>query len=123
MNISFRHTVDQVLKGEKTVTRRVWCTKTARCFKAGSTHEAWSALTWVVGAQRVALIEATADAYQERLGDITREDVVAEGFPEMSVSEFVAMYCRLFKVTPDDRVWVARFKVTHRFTGRGQVRP
>jgi hypothetical protein len=33
----------------------------------------------------------------ERLIDITQEDLIAEGFPEMTVAEFVKMFCASHK--------------------------
>lgn len=39
--------------------------------------------------------------HRERLGDITLEEVCREGFPEMSPSDFVALYCSPSKPDPD----------------------
>ena len=120
MIISFRHTVNALLKGQKTVTRRMWADRTARCYKVRTWHDAWSALPWIAGAQRVGIIEATQDAYREALGDITLAEVVAEGFPQMSVEDFLAMYCRIFKAQPETILWVARFRLVERCVGRRQ---
>lgn len=47
---------------------------------------------------------------RERLDAITPEDVVAEGFPEMSPSGFVQMFCRHMKCDPGIVVTRVEFK-------------
>lgn len=37
------------------------------------------------------------DSTLEHLDEITPEDVVREGFPEMSCAEFIALFCRTHK--------------------------
>lgn len=52
-------------------------------------------------------------AIPQRLGDITQEDVVLEGFPEMTPDQFVEMFCNAHasrKVTGDTVVNRIQFK-------------
>jgi hypothetical protein len=46
------------------------------------------------------LIEIVSN-FPEPLNIITQEEVVLEGFPDLSPDEFVAMFCRHMKVTHD----------------------
>lgn len=41
---------------------------------------------------------------QERLDAITEQEVVKEGFPEMSPTQFIEMYCNANKCKPDQQV-------------------
>lgn len=106
MIISFALTEQELLAGKKTVTRRRWKPVTAAKFKAGTTHQAWSNLPYVAGARKLGTIRATSDAYQERLGDISAADLLAEGGMCATVEEF----CQLFGGDPDEIIWVARFE-------------
>lgn len=107
MIISFALTEKELLAGLKTVTRRRWKPVTAAKFKAGTIHQAWSRVPFVPGARRLGTIRATADAYQERLGNITHADLRAEGGMCRTVDEFLA----LFDGDPNELIWVARFEV------------
>ena len=44
------------------------------------------------------------NARRERLNEITAEDVVAEGFPELSRRQFIDMFCKNMKCRPTDYV-------------------
>ena len=79
--ISFMLTQDQVLDGTKTQTRR---------------------LGW--GLIRVKRVR------RERLDKITKADVVAEGFPDMSPAEFVAFFVKANKCRPETIVTVIDFE-------------
>jgi hypothetical protein len=46
----------------------------------------------------------------EQLNTITKEDVVREGFPEMTPAEFVAMFCRHSQCDPSREITVIAFK-------------
>ena len=91
----------------KTVTRRRWAARTARQFRAGTIHQAWSKVPFARGARKLGTIRATADAYQERLGDMPTADLAAEGGMCATIPEFIL----LIEGTPDELVWVARFEV------------
>lgn len=43
-------------------------------------------------------------ARTERLCDITRADVALEGFPEMSLADFVGMFCQHHGIDPSEPV-------------------
>jgi len=59
--------------------------------------------------QRIGEIEIV-DVRPERLGDITRKDVIREGFPEMTPAEFVDFFCRFNRCTPDTVVTRIEFR-------------
>lgn len=107
MIISFAFTEKEFLAGLKTVTRRRWKPRTAKQFRAGSIHYAWSKVAFAPGARKLATIRAVQDAYQERLGDITESELLAEGGMCKTVEEF----CRLFGGDPNEIIWVARFEI------------
>lgn len=89
--ISFSMTEEQFLDGSKTVTRR----RGWRDLVAGDRLTAVrKAMGLKKGEKQHVLgdIEVVA-AWQERLDTITQEDVVREGFPEMTPVEFVGMFC------------------------------
>lgn len=52
------------------------------------------------------------DIYVEPIEDITDDDVVLEGFPNLSREEFIAMYCRANKVKPHEDCRVICFEYT-----------
>ena len=106
MIISFALTEQELLAGKKTVTRRRWKPVTAARFKASTIHQAWSNLPYVVGARKLGTIRATSDAYQERLGDLSADDLLAEGGMCATAEEF----CQLFGGDPDEIIWVAHFE-------------
>jgi hypothetical protein len=47
---------------------------------------------------------------RERLLHISKEDVVREGFPELSPGDFVLMFCRHMKTTGSNLVTRIEFK-------------
>ncbi len=106
MIISFALTEKELVAGQKTVTRRRWKPVTAARFKAGSIHQAYSNLPYVAGARKLGTIRATQDAYQERLGDISAADLLAEGGMCATAEDFIS----LFGGDPDEIIWVARFE-------------
>lgn len=106
MIISFSLTEKELLAGLKTVTRRRWKTVTAAKFKANTIHQAYSNLPYVPGARLLGYVKATADAHQERLGEISAADLLAEGGMCQTVEEFL----KLFNGQPDEMIWVARFE-------------
>lgn len=115
MIISFHETQKQILAKTKSATRRLWKERTARRFREGTEHQAWTSLPYAKGARHFADIRATRDAYQQPLSDITTADAAAEGFPEWTGEEFIQFFIsfsgKAKKLTPDSLVWVAEFEV------------
>ena len=93
--ISFMLTQAQVKAGTKTVTRRLgW-----KNLKPG---------TVLIGAEKCQGLGKggkikplrkikVVDVRRETLSAITKEDCAAEGFPEMSPSDFILFFCRTHK--------------------------
>jgi hypothetical protein len=94
-NMSFMATKEQVYAKTKTVTRRLgwwglkagdmlWAVEKSQGLgKGGKVQRIWYILVLSVGA--------------ERLGDITQDDCINEGFPELSPPEFVDKFCQINK--------------------------
>jgi hypothetical protein len=117
LNISFAMTTDELLAGLKLCTRRRWKPVTAKQFKKGSLHYAWSKDTRVKGALKVAVIRATADAYQEPLGEMPESDLEAEGGMCATREEFI----RLVDGKPEEELWVARFEIVEYLVGEDLI--
>jgi hypothetical protein len=94
--MSFALTTQQILDRTKTVTRRVgWLT-----LQPGTRIQAVEKSQGLRKGERVkrlAVLRIT-DVRREPLQAITADDVVAEGFPGMSVEEFISMFCRSHRV-------------------------
>lgn len=91
-NMGFSMTIRQMYDGTKTVTRRlgwgylkpgeiVCAVERNRGLKKGE------------GVKKIGLIEIQS-VTQERLDQITPEDCVREGFPDMTPEQFIAMFMR-----------------------------
>lgn len=101
-NMSFAITTDQIRMRTKTVTRRMgW-----RFLKPGDmicAVEKGMGLKKGEKVNRLAnLIVTSVNA--QRLCDIDQEDVAREGFPDMSVQEFITMFCASHKGCKPDSV-------------------
>ena len=92
-NMSFSRTTEQIINRTKTVTRRlgwrnlrsgdrVWAVRKSMGLRKGEKVE------------RLALLEIV-DNRREFLWEVTADDVVREGFPEMSVRTFFALFVRI----------------------------
>ena len=102
-NMSFALTTEQVLNETKTVTRRlgwknleqyqeVWACKKCMGLKKGEKVEKIAMLT-ILNVRR------------EPLNAITQEEVVKEGFPDMTRDQFIKFFCKTHKgCTPDTEV-------------------
>lgn len=93
-NISFAMTVDQLRDGSKDVTRRFgW-----KHLKPGDqlcAIEKGMGLKRGESVRRLGVI-TVVDVRTEPLSAITQDDVVREGFPDMSVADFVVMFsCKM----------------------------
>jgi hypothetical protein len=106
--MSFALTTDQVRRGTKDVTRRLgwgnlkpgerfWAVVKAMGLKPGEKI------------QRIILLECVSNK-RVRLSSITKQDVVREGFPEMTPANFVAMFCQHMKCKPSEVVNRIEFK-------------
>ena len=76
--VSFAWTMQALLDGSKTATRRFWKDSYAALFHAGDLVAAWDKSPRAHG-KRVATIQLTRDPYKQSLQDMTHEDFVAEG--------------------------------------------
>jgi hypothetical protein len=108
-NMSFAITTQQVINETKTVTRRNawWNAKVGQLIFA---CKKCMGLKKGEKVERLKLICLT-DVRKEPLNAITPEDVVREGFPEMTTAEFIEMFCRTHKgVTPDTEIMRLEYK-------------
>lgn len=120
-NMSFFHTQAAYRRRRKTQTRRLGWWK----LKAGDR------LRGVVKAQGLKkgekvqplgpIIEVVS-VRPERLDAITQADVIAEGFPEMTPAEFVAMFCEHMNCCPSTVVNRIEFKYVKRPRVRATTR-
>lgn len=97
--------------GIKTVTRRLWSSKThaqiLKAYEAGKlTHQAWSNCSFVKGAYCLGSIELIQAPYQEKLADMPEVDVYHEGDLWSSKEDFI----KVLDCSPDSLVSVIRFK-------------
>jgi hypothetical protein len=106
--ISFAYTLPQLLSGRKTVTRRAWKGSYAAYIKKNWDSKLFPALdkSHYAGGKQVGLLSVTQEPYLEKLADMPDVDVAAEGFPDLSKTEFIG---RFFNGNPELLVWVIRF--------------
>lgn len=109
--ISFGKTLEQLLSGQKTVTRRLWKDEYAhqfiKRFKEGRTTYPAFDKDRRYGGRQIGWITLTCCPYKQRLSDMPEADLVSEGFPELNRQEFVS---RFFSGDWELKVWVVRFK-------------
>jgi len=109
-NMSVAYTTEQIENESKTITRRngwwflkpgdiVMTCKKCMGFKKGEKI------------QKIKPIRIISTR-KERLSDITQDDVVKEGFPDMSVDEFIDMYKKIghYKYVNPDSIPVNRIE-------------
>lgn len=101
-NISFSMTLKQFRAKTKFVTRRTGWLNLGR-------HTILQGVEKAQGLKKGERIKpldkiVTFFVRREPLNKITPEDVVLEGFPEMSVEEFIDFFCRTHKCKPDEIV-------------------
>lgn len=91
-NISFMLTTKQIENRTKTVTRRLgwWGVKPGTMLQAVENGQGLKKGERVRELAEICVVYAIP----QRLGDITQEDVVLEGFPEMTPDQFVEMFCK-----------------------------
>lgn len=108
MIISFAWTIEPLLAGLKTCTRRDWCDayfqQWVRAWREGRhIHQAFDKSPRFGGRQR-ARIRLTCEPYRERLADMPEGDLVAEGGLWASKDEFIVLFDE-----PEKPVAVVRF--------------
>ena len=106
--MSFMLTTDQIRNRTKTVTRRLgwWYlhsgTTIMACVKCQGLKKGEKV-------EKITPIRILNTAWT-RLQTITPEDVIREGFPEMTPAEFVTMFCREMRCTPETVVCRIEFE-------------
>ena len=119
--ISFGWTADRLLAGMKTVTRRTWQDSYAQIFvKAYQQGKLVPAFDKDrrYGGKAIGYLKLTCEPYKESILDMPNADVKAEGFPELTWSQFVNKFfpAKARAVRDglgnknDEIVWVIRFK-------------
>ena len=90
-NISFAMTTEQVKAKTKTVTRRIawWTLKPGTLLQP---VEKGMGLKKGEKAVKIGGLIRVVSARKEPLNAITKEDIIREGFPEMSRDEFMAFF-------------------------------
>jgi hypothetical protein len=101
-NMSFAITTDQMRRRSKTVTRRMgwWFLKPGDIVNA---VEKARGLKKGKRVRRICRIRIMSTR-PEILSRITQGDCAREGFPEMTPSEFVEMFCCANRCRPDNQV-------------------
>lgn len=105
---SFKHTGPQMRGRTKHETRRltwlwakpgirVLAVSQCRGLRKGQSPEVFGVIE-IVAVRR------------ERLDAIDQAGVIAEGFPELTPAEFVAMFCRHMRCRPSTKVTAVRFR-------------
>lgn len=108
-NISFCLTKKQIRDKSKTVTRRLgWL-----FLKPGDILKACEQCQGIKKGELVVLcLIEVVNVSRERLGDITQDEVIKEGFPEMTPGEFVVFFIDHMRPVdgPDEIVTRIEFK-------------
>lgn len=107
-NISFFLTEKQFIAGTKTVTRRLaW-----RNLRPGTRLVAVRKTQGLKRGEHPVVLGTieVVSAWQEPLNRITPEDVVREGFPGLSVWDFITMFCTHMKCMPEAEVTRIEFR-------------
>lgn len=108
--ISFAWTVEPLVRGKKTCTRRNWSDDYAGRFKNNDYVQAFDREPRD-GGKCVATIQLTCDPYKEFLMDMTDEEEKAEGGVWGSARAFIEAYCRGADAIFDYELWVIRFQL------------
>ena len=108
MNMSFMITTEQIRNRSKTVTRRLGWKK----LKAGKIINACEKCQGLKKGERINVLCQihVIDVRREPLSDITKNDIIKEGFPEMTVDDFVKMFTTHMKCKEDSIVTRIEFE-------------
>lgn len=102
-NMSFHLTQDQILAQTKTVTRRNgW-----DFLKVGTCLQPVRKCQGLKKGEKVVMLGYAIEVIKitkEPLCQITQDDVILEGFPEMTPKQFIEMYCKANKCKPETMV-------------------
>jgi len=107
-NMAFSLTYDQMIAGTKTVTRRLgWSSLVA--------GDQVMAVKKGMGLKRGEKVEriypiTIVRCSFEPINFITPDDVIREGFPDMTVEQFIDFFCRTHQCKPDQIVNRIEFK-------------
>ena len=108
--ISFGKTLTPLLEGRKTVTRRIWkgssASRHTQRYNKGFPIQAFDH-SRRKGGRRIGWLKLTLPPYEECLRDMPEEEVLLEGFPDMTKAEFLRKF---FQGQEGAIVWVVRFK-------------
>jgi len=108
--IAFNWTKDKLIKGVKTQTRRYYQPSYAKRFINLFENNPNTLIKAEYKKELLGYIRLTAKPYREKLGDITREDIDREGYPELSKEEFLTKFFSGKDVNSE--VWVISFEFT-----------
>lgn len=100
LNMSFAITTKQVKSGAKTVTRRLgWWN-----LRPGTIINACEKCQGLKRGEKINVLRQirVVSVRRELLRDITYQDCVREGFPEMTPVDFVALFMKVHKLTDID---------------------
>jgi hypothetical protein len=101
----FQHSLEQVLSGKKTQTRRRINPGRRFLYRAGKSYSVKPRRTQA-GVARIEVVNIR----QEPLGEMTHEDALAEGFA--SVDEYRQLWIKQYGAfDPEERVWVIEFRL------------
>lgn len=115
-NISFHLTRPQILARTKTVTRRVgW-----EWLEPGTLLAAVEKCQGLKKGGRVVRLATirVLSVRRERLDAITPADCAAEGFPELSPAQFVAMFCQHMGCVRATKITRIEFEYEGELTGK-----
>ena len=108
--ISFGQTLEPLLRGIKTVTRREWklseVEKFCKVFEQGKWVRALDK-AYFRGGKQIGWLRLTKKPYQEELSRVSQTDCDAEGYPELSPRQLLN---RFFGGKSDRSVWVLEFE-------------
>ena len=107
-NMSFSKTTAQMYARTKTVTRRYgwWFLKPGDRLQA---VEKSQGLRKGEKVKRICVIEVVS-VRCEKLRDMTDDDCIREGFPEMGRTDFICMFVNAFRIDPCHEVTRIEFK-------------
>jgi len=113
--VSFKETARQIEDGSKTVTRRMGWTH----MKVGDLFLPVYQCQGLAKGQKQRVLggpgpRVCLSNWREPLNVITHDDVVAEGFPEMTVGQFIAFFCRINRCKPPTEISRIKFTPTNR---------